>query len=558
MTEYLSNHKDTKRNLLIILFGFTFFSVSWTIGIENHFIMDDYSTIFLATNNQYGELLSILPQSRYNDRPVAIVLIKVLFDCFGYSELLMHMSFVLIHFICTFLVYKCGCIMFEKKNPLYAILAAGIFSMYPNSLMAVSWIGAVYDLTCCLFVLLAMFFFLKYIDGNKVFIQNGFFFVLFYIVSLRCKEMSLVLPLFFLIYEIMNCLDKGEKIRISFCTFLSTLWMSVYLYILLSFPALGDEYAQSFRPTILLRNFVRYMYLYFDPFSWNMIFTKYSLIGIALMCVFLVFVLWALFCSIKRKQYSLIAWTIGLGIIFAPVLTMENMQHKLYLYIPGIFIGIIIAYALSIIVELKHNNYVGEMVFLSLLIIVLINFFPGPVRHKQWWRMTGEQDQKEIHQIKKLGDLEPDMTVYVSGANQGYNVFHPYGPGHILNLIYNDNTIKTVLVDELPEDPAAPYVHWEYKDGKIEESRRVVKQRIIIHSVYHEILTDGSLNIAVVCRPINDSQIIIVNEKEYFTSIGTEFISANIPQDEWKQQNIIVVEEKEWNVKSDATTLIVE
>ena len=461
----LFQYKHTKKILFILLIFFSFVSVSWVIKPNNYFVMDDYSTLFRAITAKFE--LSFLPMARYNDRPFGLLFVKIIYNFCGYNNVVFHIAFLLVHIFNVFMVYKSIRLLFcGEKSFFYALIAAGIFGIYPKSLMAVSWVAAVYDLLCCSFVILSLYCFFYYIKKDKYKTFYGLFSLFFYMCSLRSKEMSLFLPIFFIAVDLVHSISNKNKIRPHMFTYISIAWMLIYFVKLLSFPGLqGNEYEQSFNPIIMFKNFMKYIGLYTDLSNGSMSFLKFNPFMIAgIIAIFLLF-LFSLYRIIRTKNWSMIPWIIGTGIIFAPVLTMNQMQHKLYLYIPGIFLGVCLAYAFSEIITIIKKNHIAEFSALILLCLVLCNYTPAVINYNNWWLSFTAKDYNEIKQVEKLPDLSSNTVVYIKGASEGYNIINPYGPGHILNLIYEDMTIKTVLVDNFPENPSKPYTFWEYTDG---------------------------------------------------------------------------------------------
>ncbi len=474
----LCNYKKYEKGFLFgLLFLFVFASTFWTLNPNNHLIMDDYTILFSAMKTPYKDLMYFLPKFRYNDRSFVVLFDKVLYDAFGLNNMAFHFVLFAIHFLNVFLVYKCVRMAFKSENSFYvAIAAAGIFGIYPKSIMAVSWVSAVPDLLCGTFVFLSIYCFLSYLEKpQKVF--YGIHCLLYYIISLRFKEMSLALPLFFIIYDFINTKSQKAKWRFNVITFLPTVWMLVYTARLFSFPAMqGNEYEQSFNPIILFKNFMKYLGIYTDLKSSDFSYAGLNPIMVAGILLFIIMSILILIKMIRDKKYEVVPWALGVGILLAPVLTMPRMQHKLYLYIPSLFIAVCIVYTVFYVLKRFTKKRCFECTLLMLICLVLCNYTPGIKAHKDFWIDMGIRDQSAIQQVESLTKLLPDSTVYVKGASNGYNIINPYGPGNILKLIYKDPTIDTVLVTEFPSDPKLPYVFWQYENGSFYEMKSEMVQ----------------------------------------------------------------------------------
>lgn len=458
--------KKTKYFLFALLMIFSFASVYWIILPGNRFIMDDYSLLLGAKQTSYQHIFSLLPNLRYNDRPVRTLFLKLIIDTFGLDNVVMHIIMVLIHMFNVALVYLCVRKAFQsEKSFYYAIVAAGIFGIYPKSLMAVSWASAVVDLLCATFVLLSVYCFLYFYEKKKYYVFYGVLSVVFYMLALRSKEMALFLPAFMLVYDLISKFSKKQKLIPNIFTVINCVWMLIYTARLFSLPGeSGNPYQQTFNPIIMIKDLIKYFGIYTDLTRGDFGYTNFNLSMI--LGIFLIAAISVLFLIIviRKKEYSLLAWAAGIVFLFAPVLTMEFMQHKLYLYVPSIFMGVCFAYAAVNVFAKFFKSGIFESVSLTLLVLVLLNFTPGIVGHANYWFSLGSRDRAQIKQVERLSYLKPSTTVYVKGASKSYNIIYPYGPGDSLRLIYNDATIKTVLVDEFPDDPEAPYVFWNF-DG---------------------------------------------------------------------------------------------
>ena len=458
--------KPTKRLLLGVVLFFSFLSVSWSVDVSNYFIMDDYTLFYDSLSTTYVNCFSLLPRFRYNDRPFRLIVFKLLISKFSFNAVIFHLIFVIIHLLIVFVLYKSIRIWINGEESFFiALVSAGIFGIYPKSLMTVSWSSGV-DLLCGLFVVISLYCYIRYLKWQKHNNLFGILSLLSYIISLRFKEMSLALPLCFLIFDITDLIHNKKKLHLRIYTYLSMIWMFIYIATLFSYPPITEYYyEQSFNPIILVKNLFRYLGLYTDLQSSDFGYTGLNIQVAVGMLLFTALLVLSILRIIKKKDLLLLPWTVGMLVIFTPVLPQINMQQKLYLYIPSMFIGVFMSNTLYQGFKLLEIRKKNAFVVIFIVCLWLCNYTPGIVGHKEFWKSIGLKDHNEIIQVQRLSALIPNSTVYVKGASDNYNIINPYGPGHVLNLIYNDITIKTVLVDEFPELPEYPYVFWEY-DGK--------------------------------------------------------------------------------------------
>ena len=530
-----------------ILFTMIFvgLSVMWMMSSSNSLIYDDYSTILNAKFNTYKDLFKYFPTSDYNDRPIGLIFIKVLNTLFELNYLMYHLCFVLIHIFNVFLIYKIGLRILHGSNnsEYFAALAAAIFGINPISTMAVSWISAVYDLLCCFLALLSLLFYLKMRDDDKYISMYGILSVLFYYISIRTKEMSIILPIIILLYELTVVLNNKLKFRFTWTLIAQMFIMLSYTVILFTLHqerTTDSPYYQSFNPSILIKNTIRYILLYFDMENSSFTYSKFSvssLIGIIL--IFLVFA-YSIYLIVYKKNFSLFMSFLVCGISLSLVLPMVNMQHRLYLYIPSVFFGYTITLFLYQLHKYKSIKYICEIIILIIPCIYLIMYTPGMIKYREYWLNMCKEEQKAFNQISKLERPITDSNIYIKGASEGYNIFY-YGPGNSIKLLFEDISYKVTLVNEFPNNPSKPYVFLEYNEGNINEIKRdETGSNLVITSVYpsNDVIyqskfnDSGTLNIGIVCNIINDKLKIYINNKKFNTTIGNDFISATITKND--------------------------
>lgn len=456
-------------------------SVYWILSKNNALIFDDYSNIFLAKNNSYEELFRFFPEKRYNDRCIAVIFIKLLYDIFGLNAQGYHFVFVLLHCFNVALVYKIIAILMIDQNRenklICSCTGAAVFGIYPISLMAVSWISAEYEMVCSVFYLLCIFFYLKSKRDQK---YRGFYSlacILMFYLALRSKEMAIVLPVIFCIYELGIYFNKKEKIQNIKLLILLLAIMCVFGGILFSKTDVSslpedNPYFQNYSFVGMLKSAVQYLLLYFDLNNPNFTYTDPSLSSWFGLILVVLIILYGIISLIRRRTISILLSICLIGVSLAPVLPLVNFRHRLYLYIPSIFVGITIAY---VVMEIIQNKKQYETAFsatiLFIILLILTNCAPGVQNLRKAWLEYCSNDMVDREQILKQKTLVDGCNVYIKGATNGYNIFF-YGPGNSIRLFLNADNINVILVDEFPEEPELPYVLWEYEQGSLKEFDR--------------------------------------------------------------------------------------
>jgi len=551
--------KNGKRACMIALCVCILVATGWMLSAENGFLMDDYTNIVESSS----ETFSLLPRFRYNDRPTGRILLSYLREFFGMNAQGYHLVLLLIHLLNTFLVYRISKELFEEFQvgegaELAAILSAAVFGAWPQSIMAPQWIGAILELSCCLFCLCAFYFFLK-IDGTGPY--AGFYTamtLICYILTLRSKEMPILLPGVFVLIDLGRRWQEPIKKRLSFATLLCLGWMLIYLIRLMTFPSIeAGPYQQSFHPLVWVRNLFRYVGLYVDVWNAPMIFGNYTismLPGAILIVAFVAYAFW----SIRKKWFFPLASLVCTGMMLAPVLTMSNMQHKLYLYVPSIFLAI--GFSATLARHIGNRKSFLSVVLVLILLLAGTNYLPGVQNFRAGWCGTAQQDARQLGQIYRLGDLPAHCNIYVRGVTEEYNVVYPYGPGNSIRLLYDRDDINCEAVDEFPDNPVCPYVFWDYKDGQFLEVAREDNLQIDVNNVFFSRWDENTIAIGVQCVPILPDMTIIIDGEAYNTTIGETFISTEYPYDlEAAPRTLeITVSSKECEIETEKESLMVQ
>lgn len=537
--------KRNLRNLLPVLL-LSFFSVSWVLSYRNGFVFDDYSLIVQARFSPLTSLFGIFPNSMYNDRPFRLIILKMLDYLFFNNPHQYYLVFVLVHLANVVLFYLVSkeinsAVFHDEEGLLFPTIATAFFGIIPTTKMTVSWISAP-DLFCFFFMLLSM---LCYFQVRKAQITSTYFGLLaifFFFLSIRTKEMALPLPLILTTITLLESVNLKKKVRFDW-TLLTLLGvMSIFLVLLLlsSKDGLIDQnnpYHQNYSPLVMFRNSLRYLSLMFDWNHSDFVFSGFSEIsswlGPGLM---LVIFLVSTFFAIQKRNFVIIFLYASFLFSLLMVLPMENMQHRLYLYIPSAFFGFLIAGFIYLIplkfsVSLRNKMFA---IFVSICILYL--FSPGFQIYKEKWYSFCEKDKIMIDQIEALKRPIPNTTYYIKGLPTHYNAF-TYGPGNVLKMLFNEQVLSTQLVDQFPTQPNSPYVFIEYKDERLLEIAREESLSSILYitGVYPTkiIIQDSSENIAIgVTGSLHweDLRILLNGNPVSFTK-GAEFNSFIVPKE---------------------------
>lgn len=482
-----------QKNKFIILFGLiTILAIIatnlWVTDSKNYFLADDYNYLQISQTSSFSQIFHLLPDSRYNDRPVGSVLIKIMYQLFGLHYRLYHIVLLIIHLLNSFLVYLLvRQILMDinlQESKYFPILAAAIFGIWPKSLHTVSWIAAIFDIfgATLFLIVLNLFIYRKKIKW-KYFVQG--LMIIFFFLALRTKEMTIIAPTLILLYELflhlyrnplsLRNLGNFRPSGISIILFLISIGYFLYLNFMTNQAFTlnpNEQYYFTYNPIVIVKNFILYWYLYFD-FSkvegaqdvfvgFNVISATISFLTLASLMI------WSLFKAI-RKNYILLFIFASLFVSLLPILPMKNFQHILYLYMPSIFFSLLLA---TVIIQ-RMNRYAKRQISQFIILLFVLGglyslTLTDSVQFRRNFRlMMGENNLTTANDLSKLPKPSKNSTIYVNNISDGLSSIN-IGPGKINNIIFNDQSLRTIL-NPNSIDKSKPYMILEYtgKSGEI-------------------------------------------------------------------------------------------
>ncbi|MZQ83729.1 hypothetical protein GQF01_16590 [Paenibacillus sp. 5J-6] len=583
-------NKNTLMNWEKIIFFLilivTFISNYWIVSVRNGFIFDDYSWLNTVKFSDYSDIFNFIPQSKYNDRPIGTIFIKLLFDSFGMDYIKHHIWLLLLHTINTMLLFSFIKNVLKALNvkaiflPLIIIV---IFGIFPRSLMAVQWEAAIFDLLGATFILLVLNVYVlkNLIVQYRVF--HTIIIVILYYLALRTKEMALTLPIILLIYEIMKLsilhklslkvmLRSMKQHKLLIVLFLI---MISYFLLLNHLPSADNmtedvtsPYYLSFNPIDIFMSLLKYLTLFLNYSTADFTFTKFNKLVIALIAVYMFLIFISLHCLIKKKNYTLILVCFAVAAAFAPVLPMKNMQHVLYLYIPSMFLSIFFGILLNYIVSrLKLSSLKISFILVLISCGYLLTFSEGISGFREYWMSVSDNNRISIAQLNQIKKPEKGATIYIENIKDSHNVFY-YGPGFVNNIIFNDSTIKTIL-NPTNIDKQKSHIVLDYDNGFVTEiERREINQELIIEETYPNKIIAGvafnkqqSGNSALAVKGLNISigTKIVANDIVLDTIVSNDNVAtAVIPNSMFENKGVIKIQLKSGNQMSKEKLVTVD
>lgn len=418
---------------LIIIVLVTGLMQGWVLDKNNFFLFDDYSH-FLNTENCK---LSVFPQQMYNDRPLGSCFIVGLYSIFGWNNYAHHLALLLVHVVNGLLLYSFTArfLKADEERSLFAsFIGSLLFLNYSNSILAIRWDSAVFDLLATTLILLTLNF--SYIR-NKYISSIMMFFS--YLLALRTKEFTTLVPIIYIFEDIVN--QAKKSIRKTYI-FLGIMGLSYALVLKTlgdkaNFNSLNDggPYEVSYSLSTVALNMVKFLLLYFDFSNSDFSFNTIKIHSILFMILFITIIIKLLFVDFKKTIVAIF----GLVISLLPVAILANTQHRLYLYFPSIFIALLMALA----VKKLYTKSIYTIFGITIIFLSYMNFINySKVQEKKWWLQIGSENAMQ-HQFVLNSALSMSCTQIWS--DDSTNIF-TYGPGNYLKLILNNkNHIVTLL-----------------------------------------------------------------------------------------------------------------
>lgn len=323
-------------------------------ALHHDFILDD---IWIVTKNPYITSWGYLPQMLSKDtsniwgpsgywRPLFSITLALDYSLWGLNPFGFHLTNVLLHAINTLLVYSLGK---KLQGETCAVFASLLFALHPIQAHTVSVISTRGDLLAALFALLSVGAFLS---------RRTILFVTWLVLALLSKEVSVVLPVVFIISSIILQREKPDLRHLLGFAILGVYFATrLTLGFSFSLPELIFSYDASTAHRILLVFKVLGLYilsilnLFVMPHPlWTVkiptsLYDPYVIVGILIFG----FLLGAIWKSVKDEPLL----TFGLTwfvICFLPISNLKELNQPMaehWLYIPMIGIGLAFGSALN-------------------------------------------------------------------------------------------------------------------------------------------------------------------------------------------------------------------
>lgn len=441
-------------------------------------------------------------------RPLLTVSFIFEASLFGISTFVFHFSNILIHLCVTLLIFKLIQKIIKKNQ--VAFLLSLFFLIHPALTQAVSWVPGRNDSLLALFVFLSFFYFLNYLEKEKVtyYLLSLFFFGL----GLFTKETALVFP-FLLMFYLWQNYSLTRKIFLKF----TSGWLLITL-IWLPFRqmALQNPIKMTFSGMIvsLFKNSPATLQLLgksFFPFNLSVLPNIPDTTFIWGILAFLL-ILFFIFLKIKNgedeknnKSYLMIFGLLWFVLLLVPSfirpdpeIIADFIEHRLYLPIFGLMLFLT---QTPLLAENKKKNkkYLAFFWITLLIVFTFINFDHQKNFSEKFsfWQNAAQNSphsplaQKNLGAMYYLHKNNEMAEVYYKKALE-LNKFEPMVHSN-LGLIYvakgDLKQAEKEYLEELSFNPSYDNVHFNlgiiyYNTQRFGEARKQWEETLKINPDY--------------------------------------------------------------------------
>jgi hypothetical protein len=389
--------------------------VSWAFRSWPMLSQDELANVGWTVAVPYGQLLRLIPDALYNDRPTGFALERFLFERFGFDYTPQLVCFLAFHFANCAMAF----VLFRRlglRSPI-AIAALGVLGTLSTTAQTATYLAASFDVLCTFFVLGST---LAILSGRRSF---WYLSALLYLLALRSKEFGIVVPVFLTALMAIRAanglaprrvpLEIGKRLWLHYAILLA--FAARYLWlardIRTKMPA-GTPYYLDFSPAVLLQSLAYYAALVFGAE------THYLGFAVALMLVILGYAI------VRRRMMILFGFGAFL-VTLLPVCFLPNIRAAFYVYGPQVFLLFAVALFLQDILDLGFSGvpircWAGVCAALMVLTAAssfrASDYFKDRVRFS--WMVRSATGTSAASMQRQLADIGPSAHIYVNSGGE--------------------------------------------------------------------------------------------------------------------------------------------
>lgn len=206
--DFLRKNNNTRKTgfkdpaLLLVCFIVIATGLIYIPSLNGEFL--SYDDTENVVNNPIIQQLSFVTLPRFFSKsnlymytPVTFISYAIDYKLYGLNPFYFKLTNLLLHLFNIILVYLVSLQILKKQNP--AILLTALFAVHPMNVDSIAWISSRSNLLSMLFFLLAILFYMRYIQkSNATFLLLS---ILSFILSVLSKSPGIMLPLTLLLID---------------------------------------------------------------------------------------------------------------------------------------------------------------------------------------------------------------------------------------------------------------------------------------------------------------------------------------------------------------------
>lgn len=376
-----------------------------------YFQNDDFIHIPLSAK---GEFLQ-----RNTFRPICDLSIMLDYYLWGKNAYGYHLTNLILHIICTILVFLLSRDLFNKyahaKDVRFAFITSLIFFLYPMHSEAVFWILGRSAILGCIFFLLSAIFFLR--RGKRIYFLLSIFFAF---TAWLSYESSWVLPVVLLCISVVDVKTrassfKKERLYISviilaFCAYIIT--RDYYIH-----EIIGQYEAAGFlncNIQFLSQNFLKLMMRsWLPPF----IDSNWLIVSFFIVAALLFLLYYNIKTGAARAFFLILIalWLISLVLYASLGIDTKGTEGERFLYMPSIPVCMILAFL---------SNHFFEKKLQKVILASIVIFFLGILYNNTTnYRLAGTIVKTTLAEVKKLKTGQSLYVQHLPKAAHGALIF---------------------------------------------------------------------------------------------------------------------------------------
>lgn len=421
------NYK-TPLTLLIIL---SLAAILYLPSLKYSFSQDDFIHLSQSQASSLFEVINFFnPLVHFTDifhyRPLSTQFwFFINYSIFGYNPLVFRIESLLTHLLNSLLFY----LIIKKlfKNSRLALLSTFFYSTSAIHFLSIYYISSFQQLLKSTFIFLSLYSYLVFIDHKKY--LNLIYSLLFFLLSLLSKELSIIFPFILLPITYIYSSQKFEKL-LKQTKYLIPFFIITFIYFVIrllssqTFLSKASGYSLAFSPISIAQNLKWYLIWLFgfpeivssapsiNPFLLPSFFTPlpYGTLFLTTALFFIVLI----FTSLKKINLKLFSSLVILSSIsLLPVLFLKNHSYPQYLDLA--LLGT--APLLSLIL-ISSNPFKKLLLPFILATFFLVQFFSLSLSEQTHW--TTHRSIVSTHYYKYLLKEHPalpkDSTLIFTGT----------------------------------------------------------------------------------------------------------------------------------------------